>query len=272
MMALVLGTACLAKTHASPADQFAGEIRRYKESAAAARETLAARLGELNEIPAFKKLDGPLITKHLEEVARAWAEAASALEEGKETAAAALARRAEELAGPRGRWEERLGWRRLQAQHEYLPATPEVFFMLATERHADLAKEVGAFLEAKKRRSEAYGRLAEATTPAADSKTLFQLQDDVFALDVEVGVAEMKYNGAREDWDFRTWVATNPKVTSPELTAAQERLTECRHQREQTYRQSRNQQRALERLDREREALLKARENAYRAAKETLSP
>ncbi len=268
LTALLLGAVCLVNVlAATPADKFAKEIRRYDELAAAARETLAARLGDLNDFPVFKKVDGPLITKHLEAVSQTWAEAARALEEGNETAAAALARRAEELAGQRGRWEQRLNWRRLQAQHEYLPATAKVFFMLATERNGDLEKEVGAFLEAKRRRSEAYGRLAEATTPAADDQILFKLQDEVFALDVEVGVADMKYGWAREDWDFHRWVVTDPKVISLELRAAQERLTEWRHQREQTYRQSRNEQHELERLDREREALLKARENAYRTAK-----
>ena len=53
-------------------------------------------------------------------------------------------------------------------------------------------------MEAKKRRSETYGRLAEATLPTADPQTLFQLQDEVFAADVEVGVADMRLPWAHE--------------------------------------------------------------------------
>ena len=54
---------------------------------------------------------------------------------------------------------------------------------------------------------------------------------------------------------------------SPILTAAKERLAKWRRQREETYRQSRNQQHALEQLDREAAALVAAREKAYQAAK-----
>ena len=127
-------------------------------------------------------------------------------------------------------------------------------------------------MEAKKRRSEAYGRLAEATTPTAHPQMLFKLQDEVFAADVEVGVADMRLPWAHEDWMFRKFLATDPTITSPELTAAQQRLAEWRRQREQTYRQSRSQQHALEQLEREGAALVAARENAYRAAKARREP
>lgn len=227
---------------------------------------------ELEQLPAFIKLDGPIITRHFEDIARTWDEAAAALEKGDETAAAALAMRAEELTSKRDRWQERLRWRAMQSQNEYLPATAEIFFLLAPERNGGVLKEVEAFLEAKKQRSEAYGRLAEATTPTAARETLLKLQDEVFALDVEVGVADMKYTWAREDCDFRTWVATDSSVASPELTAAKERLAKWRHQREQTYRQSRSQQHALEQLDRESANLMAAREKAYRRAKAAQKP
>lgn len=268
ILAILLQTVCL-----PAADRVAGQIQRYQETASSVRATLAGLMAELEQIPAFSKVDGPLIVSHQEDVARAWSAAAAALEQGDEKAAAALARRAQEIAGPRDRWQERLRWRALQAQRgEYLPATAEVFFMLATDRKAEDVKELEAFLEAKKRRSEAYGRLAEATTPTADPPTLFKLQDEVFAADVEVGVADMKYAWARADWDFRTWVATDPAITSPELTEAKGRLTAWRRQREHTYRESRGQQHALEQLDRESAALTAARESAYRAAKVARQP
>jgi hypothetical protein len=258
---------------AAPAEQFAGQIQRYRESASAARDALASLMSELKQAPAFSKVDGPLITAHLEDVAGAWTEVAAALEKGDETKAAALAQRAQKLAGPRDRWQERVRWRLRQAQlGEYMPATAEVFFTVASDRREEDVQELEALMEAKKRRSEAYGRLAEATTPSADSKTLFKLQDEVFAADVEVGVADMRLPWANEDWGFRTFLATDPTITSPELTAAKQRLAEWRHQREETYRQSRSQQHALEQLDREAAALVAARESAYRAAKAAREP
>jgi hypothetical protein len=269
ILGLWLGTTGLWAAAADPpAVRFAGDIARYKESAASAHDALTALMTELKQFPVFVKTDGPLFTAWSEEVARTWTEAAAALEKGDESAANALVRRAGHLAGQRDRWQERLRWRAQQAQQgEYLPASAEVFAILAADRKAEDLKECEAFLEAKKRRSEAHGRLAEATVPGADSKTLFKLQDGVFAADVEVGVAEMKYNWSRADWEYRTWVGRDPTITSPELTAAKERLAEWRRQREEIYRQSRSRQHALEQLDRDGNGLLTARDSAYRTAK-----
>ncbi len=100
---------------APPAERFAHRIATYKESEAIARDTLGRLMVELEQFPAFVKIDGPVITRHLQEVARTWAEAAAALEKGNETAAAALAQRAEETAGERERWQERLRWRGMQS-------------------------------------------------------------------------------------------------------------------------------------------------------------
>jgi hypothetical protein len=266
---LLLGTACLLPTWADTlADRRADQLQKYQESASMARDSLANLLGEARQIPAFRKVDGPLITAHLEKVAQTWLDAAAALEKGDEAAATALAQRAREIAGQPDRWQERLRWRTRQAQiGEYMPASAEVFITVAADRREEDVQELAALMEAKKRRSEAYGRLAEATTPAADSKTLFQLQDEVFLADVEVGVAEMKLPWANEDWGYRTFLATDPTMTSPELTAAKERLAQWRRQREETYRQSRRQQHVLEQLDREHAALVAARQDAYLAAK-----
>jgi hypothetical protein len=266
---LLVGTICLLPVWADqPAERLAGQIQRCRESEASARDALANLMVELKQIPVFSKVDGPVITTHLENIARTWADAAAALEKGDETAGTNLARRAQEILGHRDRWQERLRWRSRQAQqNEYMPATAEVFITVASDRREEDVKDLEALMEAKKRRSEAYGRLAEATTPAADPKILFKLQDEVFATDVEVGVAEMRLPWAHEDWMFRTFLATDPTITSPELTAAKQRLTDWRRQREETYRQSRSQQHALEQLDREAAALVAARQSAYQAAK-----
>ncbi len=269
MMGLVWGALCLLPAWAdSSADRFAGTIQKYRETAAAVRESLARLTAELNQIPVFSKLDGPLMAAHLEAVAQTWADAAAAFEKGEATAGTNLALRAQQLAGQRDRWQERIRWRSRQAQqNEYMPASAEVFTTWAKDRIEPDTRELAALMEAKKRRSEAYGRLAEASTATADARTLHQLQDEMFALDIEVGVAEMRLPWAHEDWMFRKFLATDPMVTSPELAAAQQRLAGWRRQREEAYQQSRRQHYALERLDRESKTLLAARENAYRSAK-----
>lgn len=265
---LLLGTVFFAPARADPADgRFAGQIDRCRQSAAQARESLASLIAESRQIPVFSKVDGPLITAHMEEAARIWTEAAAAFETGGEAAGTALMLKAQQWAGPRERWQERLRWRTRQAQRgEYMPATAEVFLSVAADRSQEDVKELEALMEAKKRRSEAYGRLAEATTPAAEAQALFALQDAVFAADVQVGVAEMKLPWANEDWGYRKFLATDPEVASPELTAARERLAEWRRQREEAYRQSRQAQHAFEILERDATARV-ARESAYRAAK-----
>ena len=266
---LVLGLLCVLPAWAdSPADRFAGKIEQYREAAAAVRESLAHLMAELNQVPVFGKVDGPMMTAHLEAVAQTWTDAAAALEKGEETAGTNLAQRARQLDGQRERWQERVQRRARQAQqNEYMPASAEVFSTWAADRTEPDVQDLAALMEAKKRRSEACGRLAEATTPTAAAKTLYQLQDEVFAAEVEVGVAEMRLPWAHEDWMFRKFVATDPTITSPELDAARQRLAEWRRQREETYRQSRRQQYGFEQLDRESKALLVARETSYLAAK-----
>ena len=265
---LFVSVACFLPVRAdAPADRFEGQIHHCRESAAATRDSLASLMAELRQIPVFVKVDGPLMTTHLEAVAQVWTDAAAALEKGDATAGTNLAQRAQQLVGARDRWQERLRYRSRQAQqNEYMPACAEVFITVGADRHEEDLQELKALMEAKKCRSEAYGRLAEATTPNAEAKILFELQDEVFAADVEVGVAEMRLPWSHEDWMFRAYVATDPTITSPEYAAARQRLLEWRRQREETYRQSRRQQYAVEKLDRESKALVTARENAYRAA------
>ena len=93
---------------------------------------------------------------------------------------------------------------------------------LATDRREEDVQRLKELMEAKKRRSEAYGRLAEATTPTADAKILYQLQDEVFAADVEVGVAEMRLPWAHEDWMYRTFLATEAGIDKSRLNVAAE--------------------------------------------------
>jgi hypothetical protein len=250
-----------------PAEKFAGQIQAYTDAAGSADDALASMLALAREMPTFTKGDVPLIKAYMEQTAAAWSGAAKTLAGGDEAGAAALVKRAQELDAKREIWNRRLGWRRGQAQIEYLPASEQSYDWLVGDRTADEVREIDAFIEAKKRRSEAYGRLADAATPAADPQALNRLQDEVFAADVEVQVADMKMNWAREDRDARRWVMTDPSVTSPELTEAKRRLADWRRQYEQTYRQSREVGHALEVQKRQYKELSAAPAEAYKAAK-----
>ena len=253
----------------TPAQRFSAQAQTYKEASANIQNELAALLNSAGQIAGFTKRDVPLITKHMNDLAGAWTAAAAALEKGDEAGAAAMVKQAQELEVKRDRWAQRLAVRRLQAQaDEYLPATEESFACLTEWAPTELdVQPAVAFIEAKKRRSEAYGRLADATTPTADQPTLYRLQDEVFAADVEVQVADMKLGWSREDLSARVYVLTDPSLSSPELIEAKARIAEWRRQREELLRQSRKIAHLLELQPREYTALVEARDKAYQSAK-----
>jgi len=267
-MVLVLASvACGARGGEAPAKKFAGQIKAYNDAAISSRGALDTMLAAAQEMPAFTKGDVALIAAYMDHIASAWSSAAAALQRGEEQRADDFAKRARELDSRRDIWTQRLSWRRGQAQMEYLPATEESYNWLVGDRKPEELKEISAFIEAKKLRSEAYGRLADAARPGADWQALCNLQDEVFADDVEVQVADMKMGWARADRDTRLWVTPDASVTSPQLTAAKQRLEQWRARYEQTYRQSREIEHALEVQRREYNNLLDARSEAYKTAK-----
>jgi hypothetical protein len=251
----------------TPPDKFAGQIKTYTDAATLEKDLLSQMLGVAQDISEFSKEDVKLITAYMEEATIAWSNAAAALQKGDEAGAAAFVKRAQELDSKRDVWNQRLAWRRGQAQREYLPANEEIFNLLVGDRTAGETREIEAFIEAKKQRSEAYGRLADAATPAAEPQALARLQDEVYALDVEVQVADMKRVWANEDRGVRQYVMTDASVSSPALTAAKQRLAEWRQKYEETYRQWREREHALEQQKRQSAEVLEARNLAYRAAK-----
>ena len=97
------------------------------------------------------------------------------------------------------------------------------------------------------RRSEAFGRLADATTPDAETALIYRLKDEVDALDVEVSIADLEMNWAREDRYARMYIVKDPAVSSPRLTEAFKSLSEWRRHYEETFRKSRLAQLELER-------------------------
>jgi len=264
IIAAALGTAARAQ---SPAEKFANQIKNYTDSANFEKEILGQIFAQAQDIADLAKPDVKLVTAYMEEAASTWTNAAAALEKGDEPAATALAKKARELDKNRDVWNQRLSWRRAQLQREYLPASEEIFIMLVGDRKPDEISEIETFLETKKRRSEAYGRLADAALPGVDPQQLTPLRDEVYRLDVEVQIADLKRVWAEQDRMYRLYVATNPKISSPTLTAANQRLADWRQKYEETYRQLREKEHALEAHKRQETEVSEARNIAYKEAK-----
>ena len=266
----LLSMAICAITRAQvPANPFADQIQNHKDMAAVVLNELTT-LGDTSlQLPGYTERDMLLITPALNEVADTYVKAAAALDKGDEAGAKALAKRVGELYANHERWGQRLECRRRQSQvGEYLPATEDSFDWLSQWAPTEFdVQPIVAFMEAKKRRCEANGRLADAMTPTADPQLLLKLQDEVFATETEVQVADMKVGWSREDLEARVYVLPDHTVASPDLTAAKERLVELRRQREDLLRQSRTITHSMEQQPRQYAAIIDARNKAYRVAK-----
>jgi hypothetical protein len=220
------------------------------------------------QFPALSKGDVALITPYMEKEKAAWTKAAEAYQKGDEQSAFGFVKDAQKMEARNDLWNQRLSARMRQAQTgEYLPASEDAFDILVEDRQDNDVKEIEAFMEAKKRRSEAYGRLADATLPTADRQTLFKLKDETDDADVEVAVAEMKRDWARDDRSARMYIMNDPSVSSPQLTVALTRVQEWRRQYEDTYRQGRRLQLELERQKRCYDDVISARNKSFNEAK-----
>ncbi len=268
LLLLTIAAAFCATGSAQPAaEKFAPQIKAYTDAANSEKEVLAQMQGLAQDISDFAKEDIKLMTAYMEEAAARWSSAAAALQKGDEAAATSFAKQAQAMDKNRDIWNQRISWRRGQAQREYLPASEQTFALLVGDRKENEIKELEAFMEAKKQRSEAYGRLADAAKPGADPQQLARMQDEIYSLDVEVQVADLKRIWADQDRMYRLYVATDVKISSPALSAANQNLADWRQKYEETYRQLREREHALELLKRRDNAISEARTTAYRQAK-----
>lgn len=267
VLLIFIAAICRGAAAQNPPEKFANQIKAYTDSANFEKEALAQMLGVAQDISEFAKDDVKLMTAYMEQAANTWTSAAVALQKGDEAGATALAKQAEALDKKRDTWNQRLSWRRGQAQREYLPASEQTFAVLIGDRKADEIKEIESFIEAKKRRSEAYGRLADAALPDADPKELARMQDEIYTLDVEVQVADLKRVWAEQDRMYRLYVATDASITSAAFETAKQKLADWRVKYEETYRQLRDREHALELLKRQESEISEARNTTYRQAK-----
>ena len=241
-----------------PAERFAGQIRESKDSVAWLQEYQGNMKDRMQQAPSFGKMDDAVITAGIHEEIAAWNNARTAWEKGDEPGAVALVRLARDIGGRRGAWERRLDWRYRQGNEA---PGEDTYEGISTYRPAFA---VAVYMEAKKRLSEACGRVAEAYVPDVNPQLIFKLEDEVFAAQLEVEVAEMKMTWAAEDRSY----AMRDAVASPEFTAAQQRLDEHRQQRENMFRQYRKQQREVERFDRSNTALINERDKQAELARQ----
>lgn len=242
---------------APPAERFAGQIRECKESLGWLKDYWSGQLDRAQQAPSFGRLDVALLTGKMEEEMAAWSGAMAEWEKGNQGAAEALVKRAREVGNTRGTWERRLDWRYQQGAEAPSEDSYEGF---------DWRPRPGAaaVMEAKKRVSEGWGKLADAAVPDADPQILARMEDDVAAARWEVEVAELRANWMAED---RSW-ALRDAVSSPGLTAAQQRLDEYRKQRETMLRKVRREQRELDKYDRLNGPLLRERDTQAELARQ----
>ncbi len=265
LLATTFGNWCRGET---PAEKFANQIQSYNEAAAARQIDLANLVTLAAQLPDMGKKDMALITAYMNEESAAWTKAADLLKTGDEPTSTKLVKRVQEMQRTNVRWTERLTARFHQAQiNEYLPANEDSYdALIGGMKDAD-AKEVMALMEVKKRRSEAFGRLADATTPNADPSQIYKLKDEVDACDVEVSIADLKMGWAREDRYARMYILNDPKISSDRLSIAFQKLTDWRTRYEETFRQSHRAQHELEREKRNYEALINERNESFNAAR-----
>jgi hypothetical protein len=250
--------ACAARGgEAPPAERFAGQIKECKDSLAWLKEYTAGQTDRAEQAPSFARVDLPVLNAQIEQETTAWANAMAAWEKGDEQTARKLVDEAREIGGRRSTLDHRLDLRHAQGNE-----TPSEDGYEAFNWRPRLG--VAGIMEAKKRVSEAYGKLAEATVPGADAQLIVKLEEEVSAARLEVDVAEMKANWMQED---QSW-AMRDAVSSPGLTAAQQKLNEYRKEREATYRKIRQAQRELERYDRQNGALLTERDRQAELARQ----
>lgn len=255
---LFLLVACCPFTPAAtPAQQFAPQLNECKVNTNWLQDYLANLVNTMQQPPSLGKLDETIITADVQKEIAAWNSAAALWEKGDEAKATAQVKLARDLGSRRGIWERRLSWRWRQGNE----SPSEDSFEGLNWRPP---QSVAVYMEAKKRLSEACGRVAEAITPDANLQEIPALEDQVFAAQVEVEVADMKMNWSAED---HSW-AMRDAVSSPELSAAQQRLDEFRRQREAMFRQIRQQQRALEKYDRGNNALVGERDRQAELARQ----
>lgn len=270
LIVLVIGTAyCQWCGAGTPAERFADAIKSYQYEATVRQTELADMAGIAQQSPAFTKADMALITAYMQAEAAAWTNAAAALQKGEEPTANNLVRQAHEMQARNDLWSQRLYARLRQSQENDHPAASEEAFdaMLADHQCVDL-KEIAALLEARKRLAEAYGCLADATTPTADAQTLVTLKNQVWDLETEVDLAMMKLNWARDDRPgWTTTIIASANIT-PELKLAKQHLDDWRRQYEQTYRQKRACEIALEQKKQSYDELLGAYNRKFNEAEQ----
>ncbi len=222
---LVFAMAIASGSHGgdAPPAQFAGQISECQRSLEWLRNYLPGLLEGAKQPPSMGSVDSVLITAEIQKEIDAWSAAMEAWQKADEKRADGLVKQAKQLGEKRVIWEKRLAWR---SQQGASAPTEESFEQTSGWRPR---KSLALAMEARRRLSEVYGRLAEATTPEADPQLLSKLEDEAFAARVEVEIAEMRMNWETEDGG---WPMRDPVIWSPELIAAQNRLVENRTQQE----------------------------------------
>lgn len=139
----------------------------------------------------FTKIDLELMEKAHQQVIAAWEKAIATYAKGDLAEARALKKEAQKLHDASGLWRHRLDRRAYQAQ--VAPSERWLAKEVLPWCQPEARAELDAWVEAKQRAAEAWGRAAEAITPEADPERLAELDDQAYAARIEEEVASWRF-------------------------------------------------------------------------------
>lgn len=159
-------------------------------------------------------------------------------------------------------WRQRLWeWRRRQAE-----SAPEEKWFRDESRWlaAGARPELMEWVRARRALSQAWGALAEATTPGADEEMIRQLKEKAFAAEGESEIARLRFDWARG----REQIWSDKKVSSEQLTRKLEALRAAQEERIRLRRADIERDRQMREVERRIAAAEKEFREAFEAARE----
>ena len=194
-----------------------------------ARDRLGWKHNELRELANdfahykdFTRSDLIQATNAYAPIFAAWEKVIAAYRKGEVTEARAL-RKETELAKTAIDWKERLYRRKAQAEAWI---EEEWAKQIETEGGRLARSFASNFVNAKRRASMSWGRVADAMVPGAERQKIIELNDQAHAAESEVRLMESLWHSKR-NVDGMLWDA---KLTSPEMISVLETITKLENE------------------------------------------
>lgn len=204
-------TATAAEDTRPPEQRFANEIRNARNTIESRQNELKWFTDDLDNLGDFAKADLVLIRQDFARVSAAWQAVADAYRRGDSEGAKAMQLEAEALQ-PATLWRPRIEARK--QQKSLWPADDWVIQLTARWRGPLQRQWAPKYIEARRRASTAWARVAETITSHADPQKIVEAEDAAWRAEFDSRAAEAVFD-SNEDKDR---VLHNAKVSSEELT------------------------------------------------------